>query len=184
MDHDDRLHDLLAGLPRLEPGHVWLVGAGPGDAGYLTLHAVSALRQADVIVHDALIDDGVPALARPEARLEPAGKRGHQPSVEQGTISARLVELAREGQRVVRLKGRRPVHVRPRRRGDAGAGRGRHPVPHRLGRHRRAGRAGRGADPADAPRRQPGGDLRHRPRRRRRSRASTGPCSPPPASRW
>jgi uroporphyrin-III C-methyltransferase len=108
MDHDARLRELLAGLPRLERGHVWLVGAGPGDAGYLTLHAVSALRQADVIVHDALIDDGVPALARPEARLEPAGKRGHQPSAEQGAISARLVELARAGQRVVRLKGGDP----------------------------------------------------------------------------
>lgn len=108
MDLDAPLRDLLAGLPKLEPGHVWLVGAGPGDAGYLTLHAVSALRQADVIVHDALIDEGVPALARPEARLEPAGKRGHQPSAEQGAISARLVELAREGRRVVRLKGGDP----------------------------------------------------------------------------
>jgi len=108
MDPDHRLHDLLAGLPRLEAGHVWLVGAGPGDAGYLTLHAVSALRQADVIVHDALIDDSVPALARPDARLEPAGKRGHQPSAEQGAISAHLVELARQGQRVVRLKGGDP----------------------------------------------------------------------------
>ena len=108
MDLDARLHDLLAGLPRLEPGHVWLVGAGPGDPGYLTLHAVSALPQADVIVHDALIDDRVPALAGPEARLEPAGKRGHQPSAEQDAISARLVELARDGQRVVRLKGGDP----------------------------------------------------------------------------
>jgi len=108
MDHDHRLHDLLARLPRLEPGPVWLVGAGPGDAGYLTLHAVSALAQADVIVHDALIDPGVPALAHPGARLEAAGKRGHQPSAEQSTISARLVALAREGHRVVRLKGGDP----------------------------------------------------------------------------
>ena len=108
MDSDPRLTALLAGLPRLEPGHVWLVGAWPGDPGYLTLHAVSALAQADVIVHDALVDDRVAALARAGARLEPAGKRGHQPSVEQGTISARLVALAREGVRVVRLKGGDP----------------------------------------------------------------------------
>jgi uroporphyrin-III C-methyltransferase len=108
MDTRGTLDDLLAALPRLEPGHVWLVGAGPGDAGYLTLHAVSALAQADVIVHDALIDAGVPALARPGARLEAAGKRGHQPSAEQSTISARLVALAREGHRVVRLKGGDP----------------------------------------------------------------------------
>ncbi|HET7718311.1 MAG TPA: uroporphyrinogen-III C-methyltransferase [Bauldia sp.] len=108
MDIDQRLVALLAGLPRLMPGHVWLVGAGPGDPGYLTLHAVSALAQADVIVHDALIDDRVAALARPDARLEPAGKRGHQPSAEQAAISARLVELARAGERIVRLKGGDP----------------------------------------------------------------------------
>jgi uroporphyrin-III C-methyltransferase len=108
MDSDPRLAALIADLPRLEPGHVWLVGAGPGDPGYLTLHAVSALSQADVIVHDALVDARVAALARAGARLEAAGKRGHQPSVEQGAISARLVDLARGGARVVRLKGGDP----------------------------------------------------------------------------
>lgn len=108
MESDPRLAALIADLPRLEAGHVWLVGAGPGDPGYLTLHAVSALAQADVIVHDALVDDRVAALAGPQARLELAGKRGHQPSVAQGTISARLVELARGGARVVRLKGGDP----------------------------------------------------------------------------
>lgn len=105
--HPD-LDAVLATLPRLGPGHVWLVGAGPGDPGYLTLHAVSALAQADVIVHDALVDERVAALAGPQARLEPAGKRGHQPSTAQGTISARLVALARDGRRVVRLKGGDP----------------------------------------------------------------------------
>ncbi len=83
-------------------------GAGPGDPGYLTLHAVAALHDADVIVHDALIDARVLALAGPEARIEPAGKRGHQPSAEQDVISARLVELARQNLRVVRLKGGDP----------------------------------------------------------------------------
>jgi len=108
MDLDDSLRDLLAGLPRLVPGHVWLVGAGPGDPGYLTLHAIAALRDADVIVHDALIDARVLALAGPETRIEPAGKRGHQPSAEQDAISARLVALARQNARVVRLKGGDP----------------------------------------------------------------------------
>jgi uroporphyrin-III C-methyltransferase len=103
-----RLEKLLAALPRLEHGHVWLVGAGPGDPGYLTLHAVSALAQADVIVHDALVDERVATLARPGTSLEPAGKRGHQPSAEQAAISARLVELARARRRVVRLKGGDP----------------------------------------------------------------------------
>jgi uroporphyrin-III C-methyltransferase len=108
MDSSPILAELIAGLPRLKRGHVWLVGAGPGDPGYLTLHAVSALAQADVIVHDALIDERVAELVRPGARLEPAGKRGHQPSAEQAAISGRLVELARAGERVVRLKGGDP----------------------------------------------------------------------------
>ena len=59
-----------------EPGTVWLVGAGPGDPGLLTLHALSGLRQADVIVHDALVSDRVLTLASPKARREFAGKRG------------------------------------------------------------------------------------------------------------
>jgi len=108
MDLDSRLAALLADLPRLDPGHVWLVGAGPGDPGYLTLHAAAALAQADVVVHDALVDPRVAGLAREGARLEPAGKRGHRPSVAQATISARLVALARGGARVVRLKGGDP----------------------------------------------------------------------------
>jgi uroporphyrin-III C-methyltransferase len=85
----------MDGLPRFEAGHVWLVGAGPGDPGLLTLHAVNALKQADVIVHDALVNAGCLALARDHAELEYAGKRGGKPSPKQRDISLRLVELAR-----------------------------------------------------------------------------------------
>jgi uroporphyrin-III C-methyltransferase len=99
---------LLAGLPELLPGTVWLVGAGPGDPGLLTLHAVNALRQADVIVHDALVDAACLSLARPQAVLEFAGKRGGKPSPKQRDISLRLVELAHQGKRVLRLKGGDP----------------------------------------------------------------------------
>ncbi|OLP56610.1 uroporphyrinogen-III C-methyltransferase [Rhizobium rhizosphaerae] len=99
---------LFAGMPVLEPGHVWLVGAGPGDPGLLTLHALNALRQADVIVHDALVDSACLAHARPDARLEFAGKRGGKPSPKQRDISLRLVELASAGLRVLRLKGGDP----------------------------------------------------------------------------
>ena len=105
-------HSALAALrgrfPVLKAGHVWLVGAGPGDPGFLTLDAVAALIQADVVLHDALIDDRVLALAGPETRLEYAGKRGGRTSTRQSDISARLVMLAREGRRVVRLKGGDP----------------------------------------------------------------------------
>ncbi len=100
--------DPFPDLAPLEPGTVWLVGAGPGDPGLLTLLALSAFRQADVIVHDALVDPRVLALAPSRARLEPAGKRGGRPSPSQPDISRLLVELARSGLRVLRLKGGDP----------------------------------------------------------------------------
>lgn len=96
------------GLPDFEPGWVWLVGAGPGDPGLLTLHALNALRQADVVVYDALVDETVLQFANPRATLEYSGKRGGKPSPKQRDISARLVELARVNKRVLRLKGGDP----------------------------------------------------------------------------
>jgi uroporphyrin-III C-methyltransferase len=94
--------------PILSPGQVWLVGAGPGDPGLLTLDALAGLLQADVVVYDALVDGRILALARKEAQLEFAGKRGGKPSVAQADISQRLIEAARNGQRVLRLKGGDP----------------------------------------------------------------------------
>lgn len=95
-------------LPALLPGTVWLVGAGPGDPGLLTLLAVQALAQADVVVYDALVDRRILALAHTGATLEYAGKRGGTPSPSQPDISDRLVALARAGKRVLRLKGGDP----------------------------------------------------------------------------
>ncbi|PHR19991.1 MAG: uroporphyrinogen-III C-methyltransferase [Hoeflea sp.] len=100
--------DWQQNLPQMKPGEVWLVGAGPGDPGLLTLHAANALSQADVIVHDALVNADCLKLARTGATLEYAGKRGGKPSAKQRDISLRLVELAREGHRVLRLKGGDP----------------------------------------------------------------------------
>jgi uroporphyrin-III C-methyltransferase len=99
---------MRADAPVLAPGHVWLAGAGPGDPGLLTLDALAGLSQADVVVHDALVDRRVLALAGSQARLEFAGKRGGRPSAEQRDISTRLIELARAGHRVLRLKGGDP----------------------------------------------------------------------------
>ena len=93
--------------PTLEPGWVWLCGAGPGDPGLLTLHAARALEQADVVVHDALVDERILDWA-PGAERVFAGKRGGKPSAAQRDISLRLVELARAGRRVLRLKGGDP----------------------------------------------------------------------------
>jgi uroporphyrin-III C-methyltransferase len=98
----------LPPLPAFEPGAVWLVGAGPGDPGLLSLTAYRALQVADVVVYDALVSPEVLALARPGTRLEYAGKRGGKPSPRQRDISDRLIELARRGERVLRLKGGDP----------------------------------------------------------------------------
>ena len=100
--------ELPDNLPNFEPGWVWLTGAGPGDPGLLTLHALNALKQADVVVYDALVAGEILALAAHGAALEFAGKRGGKPSPKQRDITLRLIELARQGQRVLRLKGGDP----------------------------------------------------------------------------
>jgi len=102
------MQTLFSALPSMEKGSVWLVGAGPGDPGLLTLLAANALQQADVIVHDALVNADCLSLARPGVLLEFAGKRGGKPSHKQRDISLRLVELARAGYRVLRRKGGDP----------------------------------------------------------------------------
>lgn len=102
------MNELLDKLPAIEPGWVWLTGAGPGTTGLLTLLALRGLQTADVVVYDALVDQEVLDLARPGASLEYAGKRGGKPSAKQPDISLRLVQLAREGKRVLRLKGGDP----------------------------------------------------------------------------
>ena len=104
-----RLEAMLDGGPEFEPGSVWLVGAGPGDPGYLTVNAVRALHRADTILHDALIDDRILDLARPEAHRIFSGKRAGVHSIDQTALCARMVDLARSGQRVLRLKGGDPM---------------------------------------------------------------------------
>ena len=95
-------------LPVFKPGWVWLTGAGPGVPGLLTLHGLNGLHQADVVVHDALVDEKILALASPRSELEYAGKRGGRPSLKQADISVRIIQLARSHKRVLRLKGGDP----------------------------------------------------------------------------
>jgi uroporphyrin-III C-methyltransferase len=97
-----------AAFPEFAGGNVWLVGAGPGAPGLMTLLGYHALQHADVVVYDALVNDDILGWARKDAAIEFAGKRGGKPSSKQQDISLRLVELARQGKRVLRLKGGDP----------------------------------------------------------------------------
>lgn len=102
---------LAAALDRAQPapaGRVSLVGAGPGDPGLLTLKALRRLQQADVILHDALVDPAVLELARRDAEFIEVGKRAGQPCTSQPSIHALMLAHARAGRRVVRLKGGDP----------------------------------------------------------------------------
>lgn len=97
-----------ADFPVLEPGTVWLVGAGPGGPGLVSLLAYHGLGQADVIVHDALVSPELLAMAPRRSTKLFAGKRGGKPSPKQADISLQLIELAQQGKRVLRLKGGDP----------------------------------------------------------------------------
>lgn len=106
---DERTLGALLPGSRPAGGRVTLVGAGPGDAGLLTLNAVRALQSADVILFDALVSDEVLELARREARRMLVGKRGGRDSCRQEDINDLMVKLARQGRHVVRLKAGDPT---------------------------------------------------------------------------
>lgn len=95
--------------PEQKQGHVALVGAGPGDPELLTVKALKALQRADVILHDHLVSVGILSLANRKATVISVGKQGFGPSTRQEKIGALMVEHAREGAFVVRLKGGDPV---------------------------------------------------------------------------
>ncbi len=100
---DDRAADGTA------MGRVVLAGAGPGDPDLVTLKTLRALQGADVVLYDNLVAPAVVDMARREARKIDVGKRGYRPSCKQDDITAMMVAFAREGKRVVRLKGGDPM---------------------------------------------------------------------------
>jgi uroporphyrin-III C-methyltransferase len=95
-------------FPVFEAGWVWLVGAGPGAPGLMSLLCYHAMQNCDVVVYDALVNPDILRWVRQGVSLEYAGKRGGKPSPVQQDISLRLIELARAGKRVLRLKGGDP----------------------------------------------------------------------------
>ena len=90
------------------PATVFLVGAGPGDPDLLTIKAARLIGEADVIVHDGLVSDAILALASPDAELISVAKQRSRHSMPQDAINVLLVDLAREGRKIVRLKGGDP----------------------------------------------------------------------------
>lgn len=103
-----KLHDLASGPTpggRETAGHVYLIGAGPGDPELLTLKALRILGQADVVLHDDLLTPEILELIPPPARIECVGKRHGERLITQHDINSRLCSYAASGQQVVRLKG-------------------------------------------------------------------------------
>ena len=95
-------------FPVFETGWVWLVGAGPGAPGLMSLLCYHAMQNCDVVVYDALVNPDILRWVKSGVVLEYAGKRGGKPSPVQLDISLRLIDLARSGKRVLRLKGGDP----------------------------------------------------------------------------
>ncbi len=108
MNLTDTLAAVSTSSPAFEPGHVWLAGAGPGHPRHLTLEVADALSKADSIVYDALVSSEVLSFAAKTAQLHFAGKRGGKPSETQENIISTLIDLARSGKKVLRLKGGDP----------------------------------------------------------------------------
>ncbi len=108
VEADASFQQALAGAPARQAGEAYLVGAGPGDPGLLTIRALELLQRADVVLHDRLVAPEIVRLARREADIINVGKSPDGPSTSQEAINRLLVDKVRSGLRVCRLKGGDP----------------------------------------------------------------------------
>lgn len=99
---------MVSSLPQFEKGTVWLAGAGPGDPGLMTLLTAKGLKDADIIMYDALVSEDILDWANPNATLEFVGKRAGVRSMKQPEITERMIKHAKAGHKVLRLKGGDP----------------------------------------------------------------------------
>ncbi|MCJ8323262.1 MAG: uroporphyrinogen-III C-methyltransferase [Rhizobiales bacterium] len=95
-------------MPQFPPSSVWLVGAGPGHIGLISVMGLFALKQADVIIYDALVNKQFLQFIRADAEAIYAGKRGGKPSASQDNIIDTIIKHAKRGKKVLRLKGGDP----------------------------------------------------------------------------